>query len=133
MNAKVPSYSILSGRILQCLILMACVFGGVGYAQKGIGFDINPFRKEAIFRDDDKIGYNLRFRNNTKEKIRGTIKAKVVNYKGEEVFNQEMGFTMDARKGYMKDLYLENDKTKPGFFSPVPLMTCFHLPAMQAR
>ena len=80
MIAKVPSYSTLSGRILQCLIILACVFGGSTHAQKGIGFDIKPFRKEAIFRDDDKIGYNLRFRNNTKEKIRGTIKAKVMNY-----------------------------------------------------
>ena len=116
MNAKVPGQLILRGRILQSLFLLGLLFGGFAYAQKGIGFDIRPFKKEAIFRDDDKIGYNLRFRNNTKEKIRGTIKAKVMNYKGEEVFNQEMGFTMDARKGYMKDLYLENDRTKPGFY-----------------
>ena len=79
MNAKVPSYSFLCGRILQCLILTACLFGGVIYAQKGIGYDIKPFKKEAIFRNDDKIGYNLKFKNNTNEKVRGSIKAKVYN------------------------------------------------------
>ncbi|WP_026764530.1 hypothetical protein [Sediminibacterium salmoneum] len=68
MNAKVPKQLILGGRILQSLLILGLLFGGVTYAQKGIGYDIRPFKKEAIFRDDDKIGYNLRFRNNTKEK-----------------------------------------------------------------
>ena len=116
MNAKVPSYSFLSGRILQCLILTACIFGGAIYAQKGIEYDIKPFKKEAIFRNDDKIGYNLKFKNNTNEKVRGSIKAKVYNYKGEEVFSEDIVFTIDAKRGYNKDLFLENDKTKPGFY-----------------
>ncbi|WP_369678071.1 hypothetical protein, partial [Enterococcus faecium] len=81
---------------------------------KGISYDIRPFRKEAIFRNDEKVGYDVRLKNNTGEKIRGTLKAFVKNYKGEQVFNQEMGFTMDARRSFSTDLKLENNLTVPG-------------------
>ncbi|MGC5394036.1 hypothetical protein ACPXAZ_26000, partial [Escherichia coli] len=64
----------------------------------------------------EKVGYDVRLKNNTGEKIRGTLKAFVKNYKGEQVFNQEMGFTMDARRSFSTDLKLENNLTVPGFY-----------------
>ncbi len=85
-------------------------------AQKGLSYDIRPFKKEGIFRNDDKVGYDLRFKNNTGEKVRGSIKVEVKNYKGEQTFNQEIGFTIDANRSYANDLKLENDRTVAGFY-----------------
>lgn len=90
--------------------------GPLCFAQKGLSYDIRPFKKDGIFRNDDKVGYDLRFRNNTGEKIRGTVKIEVKNHKGEQTFNQEIGFTIDAKRSYANDLKLENDRTVPGFY-----------------
>ncbi|MFY9464844.1 MAG: acetylxylan esterase [Sediminibacterium sp.] len=90
--------------------------GTVCLAQKGITYDIRPFKKESIFRNDDKVGYDVRLKNNTGEKIRGSMRVEVRNYKGEQTFNQEMGFTIDAKRGFATDLKLENDRTVPGFY-----------------
>lgn len=90
--------------------------GSFCFAQKGLSYDIRPFKKDGIFRNDDKVGYDLRFKNNTGEKVRGSIKVEVKNYKAEQTFNQEIGFTIDANRSYGYDLKLENDRTVPGFY-----------------
>lgn len=116
MNARVPQFSPLSSMLLCCLLLLMPGTVALCQGQRGIAYDIRPFRKESIFRNDDKVGYDVRLKNNTKEKIRGSIKVKVRNYKGEETYNQELGFTMDAKRSYATDLKLENDKTVAGFY-----------------
>ncbi|MDD2792249.1 MAG: acetylxylan esterase [Sediminibacterium sp.] len=100
---------------MRCLVLVLST-ATLCHAQKGISYDIRPFKKEAIFRNDDKVGFDVRLKNNTGEKIRGSLKVEVKNYKGEQTFNQELGFTMDARRGFATDLKLENDRTVPGFY-----------------
>ena len=119
MNSRVPKQIRLSTALWCCYMLAFTSISVFCIAQpplKGISYDIRPFRKEAIFRNDEKVGYDVRLKNNTGEKIRGTLKAFVKNYKGEQVFNQEMGFTMDARRGFSTDLKLENNLTVPGFY-----------------
>lgn len=119
MNSRVPKQIRLSTALWYCYMLAftsISVFCAAQPPLKGISYDIRPFRKEAIFRNDEKVGYDVRLKNNTGEKIRGTLKAFVKNYKGEQVFNQEMGFTMDARRSFSTDLKLENNLTVPGFY-----------------
>ncbi|MCA6440725.1 MAG: acetylxylan esterase [Sediminibacterium sp.] len=119
MNSRVPKQIRLSTALWYCYMLAftsISVFCAAQPPLKGISYDIRPFRKEAIFRNDEKVGYDVRLKNNTGEKIRGTLKALVKNYKGEQVFNQEMGFTMDARRSFSTDLKLENNLTVPGFY-----------------
>lgn len=115
MNARVPGVLHLSSVLMRCLLLILST-GTVCLAQKGITYDIRPFKKESIFRNDDKVGYDVRLKNNTGEKIRGSMRVEVRNYKGEQTFNQEMGFTIDAKRGFATDLKLENDRTVPGFY-----------------
>lgn len=115
MNERVPGVLHLSSVLMRCLLLILST-GTVCLAQKGITYDIRPFKKESIFRNDDKVGYDVRLKNNTGEKIRGSMRVEVRNYKGEQTFNQEMGFTIDAKRGFATDLKLENDRTVPGFY-----------------
>lgn len=116
MISRVPRQIRLSGVIVCSLLLYFMSIGSFCFAQKGLSYDIRPFKKEAIFRNDDKVGFDLRFKNNTGEKVRGSIKVEVKNYKGEQTFNQEIGFTIDANRSYANDLKLENDRTVPGFY-----------------
>ncbi len=116
MISWVPKHSPLNGALVCCLILLFLSTGKLCTAQKGISYNIVPFKKEGIFRDDDKVGFDLRLKNNVGEKIRGSIKAEVRNYKGEQVFNQDIGFTIDANRSYAQDLKLENNLTVPGFY-----------------
>lgn len=115
MNARVPGVLHLSSVLMRCLLLILST-GTACLAQKGISYDIRPFKKESIFRNDDKVGYDVRLKNNTGEKIRGSMRVEVRNYKGEQTFNQELGFTIDAKRGFATDLKLENDRTVPGFY-----------------
>ncbi|MBL7760384.1 MAG: acetylxylan esterase [Sediminibacterium sp.] len=115
MNARVPGVLHLSSVLMRCLVLILSAATPC-LAQKGISYDIRPFKKEAIFRNDDKVGYDVRLKNNTGEKIRGSMKVEVRNYKGEQTFNQELGFTIDAKRAFATDLKLENDRTVPGFY-----------------
>ncbi len=116
MKPRVSTISYLNSQVISCCLLFLVLGIGMNSHAQGIAYDIRPFKKESIFRNDDKVGYDVRLKNNTKEKIRGSIKVKVKNYKGEETFNQEMGFTMDAKRGFATDLKLENDKTVAGFY-----------------
>lgn len=116
MISRVPRQIRLSGIAICSLMFYFMSIGPLCFAQKGLSYDIRPFKKDGIFRNDDKVGYDLRFRNNTGEKIRGTVKIEVKNHKGEQTFNQEIGFTIDAKRSYANDLKLENDRTVPGFY-----------------
>jgi len=116
MISRVPRQIRLSGVIGWSLLLNFMSIGSFCFAQKGLSYDIRPFKKDGIFRNDDKVGYDLRFKNNTGEKVRGSIKVEVKNYKGEQTFNQDIGFTIDANRSYANDLKLENDRTVAGFY-----------------
>ncbi|KAF0242279.1 MAG: acetylxylan esterase [Sediminibacterium sp.] len=123
MNTRVPEHSPLSSALALSLLLILLSMGTLCFAQKGISYDIRPFKKEAIFREDDRVGYDVRLKNNTGEKIRGSMKVSVKNYKGEETFNQDLGFTIDAKRGFATDLKLENDRTVPGFYEMTLIVT----------
>ena len=116
MNSWVPRHTRLSSLLMRCFLLIIMSSAAVCFAQKGISYDIRPFKKEGIFRNDDKVGFDVRLKNNTGEKIRGSMKVFVKNYKGEQTFNQDIGFSIDAKRGYATDLKLENDRTVAGFY-----------------
>lgn len=117
MNQRVPLTVRLNSAAVCCFLCFLFAYSTAVVAQKGISYNIRPFKKDGIFRNDDRVGFDVQLGNQTREKIRGTLKALVRNYKGEQVFNSETGFTMDARRGFAMDLKLENALTVPGFYN----------------
>ncbi|MBX9890965.1 MAG: acetylxylan esterase [Chitinophagaceae bacterium] len=82
----------------------------------GLEYDIRPFKKNGLFREDDKVGYDVRLKNSTYTKQRGSMHIDVFDAKGASVFNQTVSFFTDSRKTFATDLNLDYAKLTAGFY-----------------
>ena len=83
---------------------------------KNIEYQIIPNKKNGIFVNNDRVGYDLMLKNKSNFKIRGVLNADVTNYQGRNIFSQQIGYSIDGRKAFSYDLKLDNAPMGPGFY-----------------
>ena len=84
---------------------------------KPIEYDIRPNKKDGIFRNNDRIGYDVRVINKSFNKQRGTLYVEVFDYKGNSLYNQTIGLSIETRRIFATDLKLDYGKLEPGFYT----------------
>lgn len=84
---------------------------------KPIEYDIRPNKKNGVFRNNDIIGYDVRIINKSYNKQRGTLYVEMFDHKGNSLYNQTIGLSIETRRVFSTDLKLDYGKLDPGFYT----------------